>query len=102
MFVYDDSEPADKKAKSLLAAKYIEMELALHHLDHAVKVIPIEARVVKNNNLIPEDKIRSKSLHIIRKHNEFTHASPNLYLKFNDEITPYHLLADVGLHNKRG
>jgi hypothetical protein len=25
MFVYDDSEPSDKKAKALLAAKYIEM-----------------------------------------------------------------------------
>jgi hypothetical protein len=71
-------------------------------LDQAIKVVPIEVSVARNNKLIPEDKIRSKSIHIIRKHNEFTHASPNLYLKFDEEISPYHLLPDIGLHNKRG
>ena len=78
------------------------MELTLHNLDQAIKVLPVEASLAKNNSLIPEDKIRSKSIHIIRKHNEFTHANPNFYLKFNDEITPYHLMVDIGLHNKRG
>lgn len=102
MFVYDDTETQEKRAKALLAAKYVEMELALQHLDQAIKVLPVEATVVRDNKLIPQDKIRAKSIHIIRKHNEFTHVAPNLYLKFDDEITPYHLLPDIGLHNKRG
>lgn len=43
MFVYDDKESEEKRAKALLAAKYIEMELALHHLEHVVKVVAVEA-----------------------------------------------------------
>jgi len=29
------------------------MELALHHLDQAVKVFPIEANIAKTNGLVP-------------------------------------------------
>lgn len=69
MFVYDDKESDEKRAKALLAAKYIEMELALHHLDHVVKVLAVESQLAKDSGVVPEDKIRSKSIHIIRKHN---------------------------------
>ena len=71
-------------------------------MDSGIKVIPVEAKVVRKNKIIPEDKIRANSLHIIRKHNEFTHGNPNVFFNVNGEILPYHLIADIGLHTKKG
>jgi hypothetical protein len=101
MFVYDENEPQEKINQRLLAAKYIELELTLSNLE-AIKVIPVDMSVIKKYQLVPSDKVKPNSLHIIRKHNEFTHSNPTVHLKFPSKTEPYIVIPDIGFHNKQG
>jgi hypothetical protein len=62
------------------------MELMIHNLSN-IKVFPLEKKVALQYQISTKDKLHANSLHLLRKHNEFTHQNPNLYINLDEDST---------------
>lgn len=90
-----DSTSSDYE-QILLSAKYIEMELEVQNME-SIKLIVMDQKLAKNSSLLLANP-KIKSLHLIRKSNEFTYRAPNRFLF--DGI-PFHVIENISLFDKK-
>lgn len=94
LMLCDESKP-EEFVRKRLTAKYIEMELGLHKLD-GLKLFLINEKLAKEHNILKNPK--PTGLHLIRKKNLFTYATPNRWLFDN---IPFHVLENINLYDKK-
>jgi hypothetical protein len=84
----------------MLAAKYIEMEMAINHLT-GTKLEVVEKNAAVASGLIDAATARTNSVHLFRKHNLYTPHEPNYNLKTSEgKHLLFHRLADIALFAK--
>ena len=83
----------------MLAAKYIEMEMAVSHLP-GVRLIVVEKSAAIEGKLVDQGIARTNSVHLFRKHNIYTPLQPNYFLENEGQNYAFHRLGDIGLFTK--